>query len=171
MLAQNKLLCLSEIPDSMLMWAHYAENHQGVVIRFRSAPGIDSPWAEGRPVEYVPNMPLLFDADFLADMMSGRVAMNVPVLINRLVFTKSTDWAHEREWRIWSGVGRNPNAPYEDIPFNAQELDTVIFGCRITQGDRATISAMVRRLYPHAGLLQAVRREREFGLDVLPLEI
>ncbi len=168
-IAQNKLLCLSEVPDSTLMWTHYAGQHQGLVLRFRSVPGLDSPWPAGRAVQYLADMPRLLDTEFLADMMSGRVRMDEQTLISRMVFTKSEEWAYEREWRIWSGAGRSPNAPFEDIPFAADELDAVIFGCRTPLEDRVAFSESVRQRYPHAELLQAVRRNWEFGLDILPL--
>jgi hypothetical protein len=33
----DKILCLSELPNSTLMWAYYAQNHSGVVLRFTDA--------------------------------------------------------------------------------------------------------------------------------------
>ncbi len=30
----DKVLCLSELPSSILMWAYYAQNHAGLVLRF-----------------------------------------------------------------------------------------------------------------------------------------
>src|SRR6266446_672577 len=73
-------------------------------------------------------MPRLVDAEFLADMTSGRVRMDVRATMERLVYTKSKDWEYEKEWRISSGTGRNPEARGEDIPFNALELDAVEAG-------------------------------------------
>jgi hypothetical protein len=37
-LSQGKILCLTELPDNLMMWTHYAENQQGAVLRFRSVP-------------------------------------------------------------------------------------------------------------------------------------
>jgi hypothetical protein len=153
----------------MVMWAHYAEQHQGLVFRFKSVPELDSAWGIARPVQYLANMPRLLDNDFLADMMSGRISMEVKAIIDRLIYTKSSEWAYEREWRIFSGAGRNQSASYEDLRFSPYELDAVIVGNRMLDDDRAAFSALTRRLYPHAQILQMVKRERHFQLEVVPL--
>jgi Protein of unknown function (DUF2971) len=166
--AQTKILCLTRglDPDSALMWAHYADGHRGMVLRFRSPLGVDSPYRVARPVEYRAVMPRLVDAEFLADMMSGRVRMDVRAIMERLVYTKSKEWEYEQEWRISSGSGRNPEAPFEDILFNALELDAVILGCRMAKADREEISNLTRRLYPHAYILQANKADRNFRFEI-----
>ncbi|MGF9763829.1 DUF2971 domain-containing protein [Microvirga sp. 0TCS3.31] len=163
-LGNGKILCLSEAPDNTLMWAHYADQHQGIVLRFRSAPDVDSPWPMARPVNYVTGMPLLIDTDFLADFLSGRAMLRPRPIMDRIVYTKSADWAYEREWRIFSGAGRNPNAAYEDVRFHPLELDAVILGCRLADEERVAFIESTRRLYPHAEILHAVRSERLFQL-------
>jgi hypothetical protein len=169
LMADSKILCLTEIPDSILMWAHYAERHHGLVLQFKAIPELDSAWGAARPVRYLNNMPRLLDNDFLADMLSGRVSMDVKAIIHRLVYTKSVEWAYEREWRIFSGTGRNRLARYEDLHFSPHELDAAIVGTRMPEEDRAAFSSIVQRLYPHAQILQMVRGERDFQLEVIPL--
>jgi hypothetical protein len=171
LMAKNKILCLTELPDNTLMWSHYAENHQGVVLRFRSVPELDSAWGAARPVQYLAEMPRLLDNDFLADMGSGRVSMDAESIMERLVYTKSIEWAYEREWRVFTGVGRNSQALHEDLGFNKLELDAVIVGCRMPKEDRTTFADLTRRLYPHAALLQAVKSGKQFHLEIKPLEV
>ena len=166
--AQHKLLCLTATPNDALMWAYYAEQHQGVVLGFRSVPGLDSPWPAGQAVRYQAEMPRLCDDDTLADVMSGRSSLENEALLQKIVFTKSIEWAHEQEWRVFSGPGRNPDAPNEDITFAAQELEAVILGCRMPEADRTEITNLSRRLYPHAEVLEVVRRQRYYGFDIEP---
>jgi hypothetical protein len=153
LMANSKILCLTDASDNAEMWESYAEKHQGIVIRFRSLP--QSPWSEARPINYLAEMPYLIDNDFLADLLSGRVSMDAKTIMHRMVYTKSTKWAHEKELRIYSGDGRNTNAPFEDIHFNARELDAVIVGNKMSQDDRVAFSALTKRLYPHAKFLEA----------------
>jgi len=117
-IACTKILCLSEIAENPAMWAYYAEQHQGVVLKFRSVAELDSPWVAARPVRYHDDMPRLLDADFLADLAAGRVALEAWTILDRLVYTKSSAWAHEREWRIYTGDGRTREAAFEDAPFH-----------------------------------------------------
>jgi hypothetical protein len=165
---QHKILCLSQTGASVLMWAYYAERQQGLVLRFRSVPNLDSPWQAGHQVQYSERMPLLADAEALSDLLLGAPNVRDIALsaLKRLVFTKSREWVHEREWRIFCGSGRTPDAQFEDIHFDALELDGVIVGCRMAADDRQAISDLVRRNYPHAQLLQAVKRQREYGLNI-----
>ena len=164
-----KMLCLSETSKSTLMWSHYAEDHQGLVLQFKCTPGFDSIWPAGQRIQYLANMPRLLDSEFLADTLSGRLELNVPQILRRLVFTKSNEWSYEQEWRIWSGLGRNLEAPYEDCQFNGEDLDAVIFGCRMPQEDRNNFSTVVRQLYPSAQLLEAVKNVGGYGMDIRPM--
>lgn len=167
-MATSKILCLSEVSDDMLLWAHYAEEHRGVAARFRSVEGLDSPYSEARAVQYVNGMPKLLDDEFWSDMLSGRKSMDPHAIIKHLVYTKSSHWAYEREWRIYSGDGRNRHAVHEDIPFHLLELDAVILGCRMPEVDRAEFTALCHNLYPHAEVLVATKAEHEFRLVVQP---
>jgi len=167
-MATNKLLCLTTNPINTLMWAYYAEHHQGVVLRFRCVDGGDSPWPAGKAVVYSKQMPRLFDAESLSDLLAGRASIDPMSAMYKIVFTKSIDWAHECEWRIFAGSGRNPNTSYEDIGFGTEELDGVVLGIRMPQGDREAITEIAKRRYPHAKRLENVTRDREFGLDIHP---
>ncbi len=165
----HKILCLAQTPVSVLMWAYYADGHKGAVLRFRTPPGIDSPWPAGRAVQYSEHLPHFMNTADLAALYSGRAGIDARATLMRLVFIKSTDWAHEQEWRIFSGAGRHPEADHEDINFNAQELDAVIVGCKMPDAEQQAIAALLRDRYPHAALLKAVTRQRVYGLDVEPL--
>ena len=168
-IARSKILCLTVAPDNALMWSHYAGQHRGVVLRFRSVEGLDSPWPMAQPVQYLEDMPRLLDDDFLSDMASGRGSLNAETLLNRLTYTKSAEWAYEREWRLSTGLGRNPDEPHEDVPFHPQELDGVILGCRMPDEDRNWFLETVPRLYPHAAIQKAVRSADRFKLVLEPI--
>jgi hypothetical protein len=124
----DKIFCLSDIPDSVLMWSHYAQNHTGIVLRFTDqTPG--NPFVRAQRVRYVDQMPSLFDEKVLSIMLSGNRGLDTRHIMDEIIYTKSSHWAHEREWRIYAGSGRGGDS-YEDVSFNAKELDGVIFGVR-----------------------------------------
>lgn len=168
-LAKSKILCLTVKFDSALMWTHYAEQHQGLLLRFRSVAGLDSPWVTARPVQYLTDMPRLMSNSFLADLLAGRASMDAKSIMDRMVYTKAREWEYEQEWRIFSGSGRDPEALFEFVPFNPLELDAVIVGYRMPPEDRAVFSDLCRKNYPHAERLQIERSERQFQLTMVPL--
>lgn len=164
----GKILCLTISPDNMLMWSHYAEQHQGVVLRFRSISEKDSVFGIARPVNYQREMPKLVDNQQLANIMSGCGQLSPADSIQKLVFTKSIDWSYENEWRIFSGFGRDANAPFEDIKFLHDELDGIVFGCRTPDTEKGELSHLVRKINSKAQILNARRAAREFKMDVVP---
>jgi hypothetical protein len=168
-MANSKLLCLTESPDNKLMWAHYAEQNQGLVLGFRSVPELNSPYQQARPVEYLEDVPHLVNNEFLADMAAGLVSLDTKTVVDRLIYTKSSDWAYEREHRIDAGAGRDVDAPFEDVPFNAPELGVIVVGCQMPDADRANITAVARQRFPHAELLQAQPAKHRFEFEIVPL--
>ena len=168
-MAKSKILCLTETSDGELMWAHYADHHKGIVLRFRSVPGLDSPWRLARRVSYLENMPRLLDEEFLSDIWAGHGSITPELVMDRITYTKSAAWKYENEWRLCSGHGRKADALFEDIPFHPLELDGVIFGCRVSEINRKEIIGALSVNYPHVELMQAHKAEKEFRLEIRPL--
>lgn len=119
-----------------------------------------------RNISYVESVPSLFDDEALSDMLAGYKGLDEKQIMDKLIYTKSDHWAHEREWRIYSGRGRTA-ALYEDIPFNPAELDGVIFGARMRREDRRWLAEMLRTFYPHVQLLEANTKLDAYELAIL----
>jgi hypothetical protein len=160
----SKVLCMSEVGDSLLMWAYYAEQHRGVVLRFRAIKELDSMFLAAKPVHYAKDMPRLFDEEFMSDLLVGKAMTSADQIANKTIYTKAVEWAHEKEWRLNAGSGWKPTEPYEDVNFFKPELDGVIFGCATPPATIEEISAMARAMYPDAELLRATKHDRQFRL-------
>ena len=95
-ISEYAFCALSEIPDNILMWSHYANGHSGIVV------GIDFPDdASGHlhKVEYTESprgLNLKEWADFVAESEQEGVTR---MLSN--ISVKGKVWEYEREWRIW----------------------------------------------------------------------
>ncbi|WP_095165419.1 DUF2971 domain-containing protein [Pseudomonas sp. Irchel 3H3] len=170
LLSTVKILCLTDSPLNQLMWAYYADSNKGAVLRFEDSEGTESPCRIARQIDYRAEMPMLYDEEKFSDIISGFATTNPNEIFNSLIYTKSEAWSHEREWRICSGDGRNKDAPYEDLPFDARELTGVIFGCRMPKEQKLELSKRVRQHYPHAELLEAVPINHSYQLTTAPFE-
>ena len=164
-MAGSKILCFSEIPDNIQMWAHYAEQQTGLVLKFRCVPELDSAWGAAKPVLYTSSMPRLFEQEALSDFLSGGASLSAEEVVRKLVYTKADNWSYEREWRIFAGVGWTPS-DYEDTRFHPLELEGVIFGCKMPSSDRQEFAELVRSIYPHAIISVATTASRDFSLIV-----
>lgn len=170
-MSDSKILCLSGRPDSILMWSHYAERHTGLVLQLRCVVTLDSAWGAAEPVRYMHKMPLLFEEEFLSDLLSGSAATDMPYVhqkVHDMVYTKASCWSYEKEWRVFAGGGR-ARTDHEDLPFNPFELAGVIFGCGMSLEDRREFAALVRAHYPNTSIHEARKVDREFRLMIAPV--
>ncbi len=133
---RTKVACFCENDRSPLMWAHYANSHQGVCLEFhlnKSDRDNDLIWGK---VEYVgPNMKKkirpelnfvnLWKHYFATQDVFVNSNANIRRVTNAFVLSKSEDWAYEKEWRIfqtWKPAG------YFTVP--RYRLGAVILGLR-----------------------------------------
>lgn len=153
----NKVLCLSDTGISASLWGHYTDNMSGVALKFAPDRDSDSLFLAAYPVDYVDQVPVLHDTQSFADLLSGKGGTNDTYLRNLFLYTKTMDWAPEREWRIVAGEGWEPQLETELVPFAREDLAAVIFGTRAGPEFRDAVTGLVRDRYPLCGL-QELRR-------------
>ena len=165
-LSTSKILCLTESPINQLMWAYYADSNRGAVLQFEQEPGADSPYAMAKEVLYREEIPSIFYENELSDFLAGLITFDQQRRVDDLIYTKSVAWKHEREWRIYSGDGRDKNAPHEDIKFGRNELTGIILGCRMPEAHRSKLAALANHFYPNAKILQASTMNHRYELEL-----
>lgn len=163
-LARAKILCLTERPDNILMWAHYGQQHIGAVLRF-TLSGDNNAFQAARPVSYAAAMPRLTDDAGLARLITGRPD-DPKAIANVQIYTKAEIWSYEREWRMQLGFGRDPAAVHEDLPFGDELVTGLIMGCRMPVEDRAVLAALARTLNPEVELMVAQPARRAFAIEL-----
>lgn len=141
------ILSLSESPTNELMWAHYANSHQGYVIGFDSENDFFKP-RKGDPktcgelmsVQYSDTRPQVF-------VDPGK--LDIP---KELFFTKTSTWSYEREWRIIRMQSSADSIVSGNIHlFKVPEaaVTSVIFGYKFPEVKRKAIEASIRVMTPH----------------------
>lgn len=119
------IFSLSEVPDDLLMWAHYAANHTGFVLEF---DGEHSWFWEQRPEG--DDCGTLKKVSY-ADEPSSRYLAELKA--HEVFYTKGKKWEYEREWRIIRPLAESSMSPSEgvflfDVPATA--ITGVIAGLR-----------------------------------------
>lgn len=160
-----KILCLTIRPDNNLMWSHYADSHQGVVLRFRSIPALGAPYGMAKPVNYVDQVPPLLNEEQLAGIFAGSYSIREAGIFDRTVYTKSKVWAYEEEWRLHAGAGRSPGTEFEDCPFGLNELDGIVFGLKTSDAHREDLKSLAA-VYPNVELMQTRRSPASYELSI-----
>jgi hypothetical protein len=168
------VLALSEQRDNLLLWSHYANNHDGLCfeldcaahpsafpnlsrVRYQDYPVIS--WKLANIVEALGS-----DASILlqaADLSAEFSELDSPQteMLRQYFLTKSSYWAYEREWRALK-----PAAGPLGFPKSA--LKGIIVGCKNTKANLAA----VRRATAGSKIALSIARMRPdaFALDIEP---
>ncbi|MDO6803949.1 DUF2971 domain-containing protein [Wenyingzhuangia sp. 1_MG-2023] len=126
---------LSEEPDNILMWSHYANNHKGIVV------GFDFPDLKNchslQKVKYSDNLPS-FDIKTYAKFL---IKQNSSFLndIFQDFSIKSSHWSYEKEWRIW-----RDKSSY--LIFKPENIKEVHFGVNTLPETKAIVVELMNYL-------------------------
>lgn len=151
------ILCLTQKNDNLLMWAHYADNHQGVCFEFDLSKDLKT-FCFPKKVNYGIDYPKI---DFINDQPS---ATNV-------IFYKSVDWCYEKEYRVID-LYAYKNAKAGNIKpvrksFNREALTGIYFGCRCSDKDIKKIKDVaIRSGYINAQFYKMVQNDIKYQLVV-----
>lgn len=110
-------VCLSAVYDDILLWGHYTDCHTGLVIGFAFAEHSN---IKIEPVQYSEERPQWDCVKY--------VYTPPPVeAVKDIVYTKSTHWDYEKEYRIFF---HNSKAPLpEFLSFPPHLIECVYIGC------------------------------------------
>ena len=167
--APLRILCLSQVapdaPDAFLLWGHYTCGHSGLVIELdaesawvkshKESPG--SPKACG-PVDYANDRPSwLIDAYGNAEPRP------------EFIFTKSTHWRYEQEYRLVRVVAAPTATGSVDVlvPFPPDSLRSVTLGVNASRLLKQKVTrACKRRELQHVQIKQAQIHPDQYALTV-----
>lgn len=111
--------CFSRKFDNLIMWAHYADKHRGVVLKFDILEDTDF---------FMTPVPIQYKAEY----PTFNYLRNRDSIGKFLLETKSLDWAYEDEIRIM----KHGSGLYK---IKKSALVEIIFGCGFTEKNRKRI--------------------------------
>ncbi len=165
MLPGMRVFCVSEERDNLLMWAHYAKDHTGVVFEFLSLPEQDNPLSVARKVEYVPSPPPFFtESEWVANILSLS-SFDIIKLNRRYVQYKSCHWSYEKEWRVWYPLIPTPLSDYTDKPILDAEFAAMYIGCKASETFIENAMTLARKSFPYLRIYRAHRSQYDYGLE------
>jgi|GEM_PF-1777341 len=158
------ILSLSEKCDIPLMWSHYADYHEGVVIGFRadggfllSKPNTTDPknYCDIGPVEYMAER-----FKYPTDIKQGI----------DYIWSKDTCWGYEKEWRIVRGLDtliKKSNDVYVSS-FHPESVRCVIFGLKTPKDQVASFMKILKSdEFKHVHTYATMQNTHDFGLDII----
>lgn len=125
---QMGISCLSESDDSLLMWAHYANNHCGMCVEYELLEINEQLGFSPVPVIYSDER-VKFHLNNIDTIESDSTSVFV-----ESITSKSPEWSYEREWRIIRDVvacGTDWNPEKKGALLEMIRPSSVILGCKV----------------------------------------
>jgi hypothetical protein len=160
------ILCLSEVRDSNLMWAHYADNSRGFVIGFDdTSTYFNSRSADDSMTEQ------LYQVTYSAKRPSTQNM--IELAFQDILLTKPWEWKYEEERRHIRRLSGGDCVGYDLFgepvvlfEFPASLVVEVIFGSRMELSKKSEMIKELKSLdYQHVEVFQA--RESETRYEIL----
>jgi hypothetical protein len=128
--ARVGMCSFSEVNNNELMWAHYADHFCGICIAYSVRLLLQH---LGDQVNFVR---MFYDEKAPIITRTGAGPENLAKMI---LSHKSYRWQYEREWRMFAGLGKTCYR-------NVDCVTRVYLGYRISRGNRARITRILKRL-------------------------
>lgn len=160
------IFSLTTCEKNLLMWSHYAKKHQGVVIKFRCDKARDNIFLASQEVKYYDEIPKFGTLDNLRKSLEGRATNEVIDYYNGIVFTKSSDWKYEKEWRICHSFKEAAGAMYAYSGISSSDIEEVILGCRMLPHEQEAMVNLLKQQYPLTKISKANKSVTKFAVEI-----
>jgi hypothetical protein len=163
--------------DNILMWAHYANEHKGICLGFKTLDvdskiyleaGENIPIGEINDNKYIPIWKVNYDK--LPEPYNG--IKQPPSETVKFLKTKAKDWEYEDEYRcslFYPDIGK------QNIKFAKNILNELIFGLRTSDSDKNEIIKTVKDNYIDKGtdvkIKQAVQCQTDYKILIEDLKV
>ncbi|MGE4589048.1 MAG: DUF2971 domain-containing protein [Acidaminococcaceae bacterium] len=163
------VLSLTEKPNNMSMWAHYAVGHKGFVLGFDSEhPYFHQKRSESDEFYYLRQVEYHEQKDRVPKKMTE-------LSMEDIFLTKNIEWSYESEWRILAPLlyadykNENVSPPVYLFKFPPEALKQIIIGENMNIENKEKILHTIRSKseLQHIELKQAKLNVEQFDLDIV----
>lgn len=147
---ESAVCCFSTVPDSILMWSHYADHHRGIVFVFHQQ--VEPQPFFAFPVTYTEDRP---------SVDITRIAIDGPTAFRNATLTKAAVWSYEAEMRM---IEYRVAPGFRRFPQHA--LRGVIFGARISDDDKNFVRGLIAAADREIECSTARLSETQFILEI-----
>jgi len=160
------ILSLSSVYTSLTMWAHYANNHQGIVIEFDESHDFFNP-----KLEFNSKIPCFLHGLKKVLYKQKRLSINSDNWVQEENFLiKSNDWAYENEYRMTIILDESSNSDKYNIKFPSEVITSVYIGYNATQETiNYILNLKTHDMWKNLKIYKCFPCEREYKLGITEL--
>lgn len=157
-LIETKVCCLSgpnnpdgildDIYNNKLLWAHYADKHQGIAITLER--------------KYLQNSNVVLrQVQYKNERISldGVSEDNIEHFLDLIMSTKSEAWSYEQEWRL---IGKK--IPTNFVKISPDAVKAIRIGCKVKETEVELIKLLCKEKYPKAHIFREKCDDKSFNL-------
>jgi hypothetical protein len=154
----TRVLCVTTHKDSEKMWFGYAENHKGIALRIKPNLARDSKFQLFRRVIYREKRSPLYEdtLEFIAESLFVDLETRTKAIIEKIVYAKTLEWAHENEYRLAIPMKHNEE-PWSTLPYHPEEIVELYLGLATKKADIDRIVGMALAVNPNIAIYRAKR--------------
>lgn len=163
------VFCLCEIPNDILMWSHYGDQHKGFCVGYNRTENnilgkdfvdsiVERHQLSGFEISEPRTKPVIYSISYPEINFSEIFESGVG--LDKLWLTKSIHWSYEKEWRIVI-----PSWANKAIPMDA-EITSIVFGLRMPKEHRNEIIDILGR-NSSINFFQAVKDRDRYALNIV----
>ena len=159
-----RILSLTTKPDNLLMWSHYADEHRGVVVKFKKAPSFGFP----QKVNYKNGHQSLNNTfNLMASVvvtMESKGGFNEKhsdmfsdvtlKIMQKYFFLKMSEWSYENEYRIVyhksNGKVRRINSNLDVVEVDESDIESIIIGSSVPPLRASRLTQLIKGRLPNA---------------------
>ena len=137
------------------MWARYAEDHQGIVLRIVPNLEKDSKFQKFAPVVYRQTRPSLYEsaASFQEDSLFGDQQTRMKKALDAIIYSKTLEWEYECEYRLAIALGHGEK-DWNTLTYHPNEIAELYLGAKMTGEFKAEIIGVAQAANPQIKIFE-----------------
>ena len=145
-----RVLCVSTLNNSEMMWVRYADDHQGIILRIVPNLEKDSKFQRFAPVVYRDARPSLYEsaARFQEDSLFGDQQARLKKSLDTIIYSKTLDWQYENEYRLAIPLGHGER-DWNTLLYHPDEIAEIYLGAKMTAELKTEIVGLAHAVNPH----------------------
>lgn len=154
------IACFSESPDIIQMWAHYTENHRGIVIGIEESEFVKDKEALVT-VCYRDNM-VLFPITGIPERLDQNTIKFIPEVVGR----KESNWSYEKEIRIYIRLDEKDADGNYYFKIPASSIKEIYLGLRSDETTKLIADCIKQREeYKHLKIYKMRKHKSAYKLE------
>lgn len=152
------VISLAKSYGNFPMWAHYADNHEGICIEIDT--GIDgSPLEKCNEVVYGPNRPV-----FKHITHANERNLKHLLEVYSFLLHKAREWEYEGEWRYICNIEKGKKGRLVRLP--PSSITRIIVGAKVSDDCQNEIEGIVKQSDPNIEVVRAKLDQNEYNIVV-----